>query len=112
MLPPRRFLKDQSGHAWQTEIKIIILLIGVGITLFWANKHSGLWNAVGSAAIGVFLFFLGLIALILVISFLGYLKDRFLDWVQGPLPAKKPQEKPNPEPPGTKEPPPIDRTEP
>ncbi len=98
MLPSRRFLKDQSGHVWQTEIKIIILLIVVGLALFIPKIHSGLWNAVGSAAIGVFLFFLGLIVLILVISFLGYLKDRFLDWVQGPLPAKKPPEKPSPEP--------------
>jgi hypothetical protein len=114
-MAPRRaanLLRNQAGHAWQTEIKIIVLLIGVGLALFIPKIHSGLWNAVGSTAIGVFLFFLGLVVLILVFGFLVYLKDRFLDWVQGPPPAKKPPQKPSPEPPATKEPPPIDRPEP
>jgi|SRR5208282_2738403 len=112
MLPPRRFLKGQSGHAWQTEIKIIILLIGVGLALFIPKIHGGLWKAIGSTALELLLFFLGLVVLILVFGFLVYLKDRFLDWVQGPMPAKKPSEKPSLEPPGTKEVPPIDRTGP
>jgi hypothetical protein len=82
-------LRNQSGHAWHTEIRIIILMIGIGLALFLPKIHSGLWSAVGSTALDLFLFFLGFIVLILVISFLGYLKDRFLDWLSGPLPTKK-----------------------
>jgi hypothetical protein len=107
-MAPRRaanLLRNQAGHAWQTEIKIIVLLIGVGLALFIPKIHSGLWNAVGSTAIGVFLLFLGLVVLILVFGFLVYLKDRFLDWLGGPAPAQKPPENPGPPPDETKDPP-------
>ncbi len=96
---------NQSGHAGKTELMLLILLVSVGLAFFIPKIHSGIWNAIGATAFGLFLFFLGLIVLILVISFLGYLKDRFLDWIGDPTPIKKLPEVPGPLAPKKEEPP-------
>src|SRR5258708_40354255 len=86
---------NQSGHAGQTELMLIVLLVGVGAAFFIPRMHSGILNALGKTFLDVFLFLVGLILLLIVIDGLRKFKDFFVNQLLKFLKEKDP-----PKPPG------------
>ena len=97
MNPQKRFGLDQRGHAGKTEFMILVLLVSAGVAFFIPRMHDGILGAVGKTLLDVFLFFIGLVLLVVIVGLLQWawqsLGEWTVKWLEGKEPPK-PQGKP------------------